>query len=180
MLVQIGFLLLIWSSPFSLKGNRRRLSIFFLEITAKIQQTISCVMLPFAGRNIDLPRKLKGPRHVFLLHNGIRGVTCSSTQMNSWRRPKKKPDDLHEHEDECFYYNLYTASGVFPLGFVFLISQPKLLPLHAFLSFTAKRKRRFIPHLYSVPYLQLYWRHSRSVQNSSNWSFHFNFPNIIV
>ena len=35
-------------------------------------------MLPFAGRNIGLPRKLKGPRHVFHLHNCIRGVTCSS------------------------------------------------------------------------------------------------------
>ena len=36
------------------------------------------------------------------------------------------------------------ASGVFPLGFVFLISLPPL-------SFTAKRKHLFIPHLYSVP-----------------------------
>ena len=88
MLVQIAFLLLIWSQqkgkhrpktpPFSLKGKRRRLSTFFLEITAKVQQTISCVMLSFAGRNIGLPRKLKGPRHVFHLHNGIRDVTCSS------------------------------------------------------------------------------------------------------
>ena len=37
------------------------------------------------------------------------------------------------------------ASGVFPLGFVFLTSS--LPPL----SFTAKRKLLFIPHLYSVP-----------------------------
>ena len=37
------------------------------------------------------------------------------------------------------------ASGVFPLGFVFLISLPPLS------SFTAKRKRLFIPNLYSVP-----------------------------
>ena len=41
------------------------------------------------------------------------------------------------------------ASAVFPLGFVFLISLPPL-------SFTAKRKLLFIPHLYSVPDLQLY------------------------
>ena len=41
------------------------------------------------------------------------------------------------------------ASGVFPLGFVFLISLPPL-------GFTAKRKHLFIPHLYSVPDLQLY------------------------
>ena len=38
------------------------------------------------------------------------------------------------------------ASGVFPLGFVFLISLPPL-------SFTAKRKRIFLPHLYTVPHL---------------------------
>ena len=38
------------------------------------------------------------------------------------------------------------ASGVFPLGFVFLISLPPL-------SFTAKRKHLFIPYLYSVPHL---------------------------
>ena len=36
------------------------------------------------------------------------------------------------------------ASGVFPHGFVFLITLPPL-------SFTSKRKRLFIPHLYSVP-----------------------------
>ena len=40
------------------------------------------------------------------------------------------------------------ASAVFPLGFVFLISLPPL-------SYTAKRKRIFIPHLYSVPDLYL-------------------------
>ena len=38
------------------------------------------------------------------------------------------------------------ASAVFPLDFVFLISLPPL-------SFTAERKRLFIPHLYSVPHL---------------------------
>ena len=100
MLVQIAFLLLIWSQqkgkhrpktpPFSLKGKRRRLSIFFSEITTKVQQTISCVMLPLAGRNIGLPRKLKGPRHVFLLHNGIRGVTCSSHTNELMTRDKKE------------------------------------------------------------------------------------------
>ena len=41
------------------------------------------------------------------------------------------------------------ASAVFPLGFVFLISLPPL-------SFTAKRKRLFIPNLYSVLDLYLY------------------------
>lgn len=100
MLVQIAFLSLIWSQqkgkhrpktpPFSLKGKRRRLSVFFLEITAKVQQTISCVMLPFAGRNIGLPRKLKGPRHVFHLHNGIRGVTCSSHTNELMTKDKKE------------------------------------------------------------------------------------------
>ena len=75
---------------FSLKGKRRRLSIYFIEITAKVQQTISCVMLPFAGRNIGLPRQLKGPCHVLHLHNCIRGVTCSSHTNELMTRDKKK------------------------------------------------------------------------------------------
>ena len=47
-------------------------------------------MLPFAGRNIGLPRKLKGPRHVLHLHNGIRGVTCSSHTNELMTRDKKE------------------------------------------------------------------------------------------
>ena len=63
---------------------------FSLKSRPKEQQTISCVMLPFAGRNIGLPRKLKGPRHVFHLHNGIRGVTCSSHTNELMTRDKKE------------------------------------------------------------------------------------------
>ena len=63
------------------------------------------------------------------------------------------------------------AFGVFPFGFVFLISLPPL-------SFTAKRKRLFIPHLYTP--LTICSRTEDTEQERSKplklvLSIHFNF-----